>query len=493
MPPSAPAASPPLGATVSAAGTTFALYSAHATAVDLCLFAGEADAVESRRVPARARPRRTCGTRRGRRRSRPALRLPGARSLGPRARPPLQPGQAPARSLRARAERAGRLAPRRSRAIPTVRSRAPPRTLPPTRATAPPCCPSAWWWTPPSTGVTTGRPRTPWDRTVIYECHVKGMTMLHPEVPEGLRGTYLGLCQRADRATPARAGRDRGGAAPDPSGGERAAPRPAGPGELLGVQLDRLLRARTCGSPRRATAPQVAEFKPMVRELHAAGLEVLLDVVYNHTAEGGSLGPTLAFRGIDNASYYRLDPDRPARYLDFTGCGNMLDLREGPRPGAGARQPALLGRARCTWTGSGSTSRRCSGGWTRSSIPRRPFFERVRQDPVLAGVKLIAEPWDLGPDGYQVGHFPAGWARVERQVTATRLRRFWRGDPGRSASWPHGWPAAATCTARRARSARQRQLRHLPRRLHAARSGELRAASTTRPTAKTTATAATTT
>ncbi len=271
-------------------------------------------------------------------------------------------------------------------------------------------------------------PRTPWNRTVIYECHVRGMTMRHPEVPDALRGTYMGL-------------------ATDPiidhlqSLGVTAV-------ELLPVHhvvTDRHLREHGLSNywgynsigyfapdVRYATGglgQQVSEFKSMVKRLHRAGIEVVLDVVYNHTAEGNHLGPTLCFRGIDNAAYYRLDAASPRFYADPTGCGNALDLRH-------SRTMHLVMDSLRYWVREMHVD-----GFRFDLAPvlaRDPegfnpfgkFFDVVRQDPVLSSVKLIAEPWDLGPDGYQVGRFPIGWSEWNDKYRDT-VRGFWRGDPGR--------------------------------------------------------------
>ncbi|HXF96072.1 MAG TPA: glycogen debranching protein GlgX [Gemmatimonadales bacterium] len=270
-------------------------------------------------------------------------------------------------------------------------------------------------------------PRTPWSRTVLYECHVKGMTMRHPEVPPHERGTYLGL-------------------ASDPilehlrSLGVTAV-------ELLPVHhfvTERELAERGLTNywgynsigffapdVRYATGglgQQVSEFKTMVKRFHRAGLEVILDVVYNHTGEGNHLGPTLAFRGIDNAAYYRLRPENPRLYADYTGCGNTLDIRH-------PRVLQLVLDSLRYWAGEMHVD-----GFRFDLAPvlaREPegfnaharFFEIVRQDPVLASLKLIAEPWDLGPDGHQLGRFPAGWAEWNGAYRDC-VRRFWRGDAG---------------------------------------------------------------
>src|SRR5581483_8322203 len=251
--------------------------------------------------------------------------------------------------------------------------------------------------------------RTPWEKTVIYEVHVKGFTMRHPEVPEALRGTYAGLATPPviDYLTAL---------------GVTAV-------ELLPVHhfvrdkhlVDRGLTNywgyNTIGffSPdiRYASSPvrgrHVKEFKTMVKTLHSAGIEVILDVVYNHTAEGNHLGPTLSFRGIDNATYYRLVPDQPRYYMDYTGCGNSLNVRH-------PRTLQLIMDSLRYWVlemhvdgfrfDLASTLARELHDVDRLSA----FFDIIHQDPVLSQVKLIAEPWDLGEGGYQVGNFPVGWA-----------------------------------------------------------------------------------
>ena len=166
----------------------------------------------------------------------------------------------------------------------------------------------------------------------------------------------------------------------------------------------------------------------MVRRFHAAGLEVLLDVVYNHTAEGGHRGPTLSFRGIDNTAYYRLDAAHRERYLDLTGCGNTVDLRRDPG------LDLVLDSLRY-WVeemhvdGFRFDIAPVLGRRDPGFDPAAPFFQRIAHDPVLSEVKLIAEPWDLGPDGYQVGAFPPGWAEWNGKFR-DGARRFWRGDTG---------------------------------------------------------------
>jgi isoamylase len=268
-------------------------------------------------------------------------------------------------------------------------------------------------------------PRTPWRDTVIYELHVKGFTQLHPEVPPQLRGTYAGLCS-----------------APAVEHLKK-----------LGVTAVELLPVQTIVDERRLLhhglrnywgyntigffAPEMrysasgtlGEFKTMVKTLHAAGLEVILDVVYNHTAEGDHTGPLLSFRGIDNAIYYRLDPSQPRRYLNTTGTGNSFNTAH--------RVPlALVMDSLRYWVQemhvdgfrfdlAATLARGPAGAFDRNGA----FLAAVRQDPVISRVKLIAEPWDLGEGGYQLGSFPPGWAEWNDKYRDA-VRSYWRGDEG---------------------------------------------------------------
>jgi glycogen operon protein len=270
------------------------------------------------------------------------------------------------------------------------------------------------------------RPRVPWTKTLIYEMHVKGFTRLHPEVPDRLRGTYAGL--GSDAAI--RYLKNLGITAV----------------ELLPVQeplddrhlVERGLRNywgyNTLGffapASRYASgvADAVREFKTMVRNLHSAGIEVILDVVYNHTAEGNHLGPTLSFRGIDNASYYRLSPEDPRYYMDFTGCGNTFNMRN-------PRVLQLIMDSLRYWIVHMHVD-----GFRfdlASTLARElhevdklgAFFDIIHQDPIISQVKLIAEPWDLGEGGYMVGNFPALWSEWNGKYRDT-IRRFWKGDGG---------------------------------------------------------------
>ncbi|HEX9122027.1 MAG TPA: glycogen debranching protein GlgX [Actinomycetota bacterium] len=270
-------------------------------------------------------------------------------------------------------------------------------------------------------------PRTPWNRTVIYECHVKGMTKLHPAVPDELRGTYLGLASdpvidhllslgvTAVELLPVHQG------VADRYLVEKALTNYWGYNSIGFFAPD--ARFSTAGGGR-----QVAEFQSMVRAFHEAGLEVILDVVYNHTAEGNHLGPTLSFRGIDNASYYRLIPDNGRYYMDFTGTGNSLNVLH-------PRTIQLIADSLRYWVqemhvdGFRFDLAPVLGREPMMVDPGGTFFDVVMQDPVLSKVKLIAEPWDLGHDGYQVGRFPPGWAEWNGRYRDC-IRRFWKGEPG---------------------------------------------------------------
>jgi isoamylase len=269
-------------------------------------------------------------------------------------------------------------------------------------------------------------PRTPWNRTVIYEAHVRGMTMQNQGIPPQLRGTYLGI-------------------ASDP-----VVDHLLGLGvtaiELMPVHhyvSDRSLEdkgltnywgynsiaffAPHVGYATGGRGKQVYEFKSMVRTLHRAGIEVILDVVYNHTGEGNQLGPTLSFRGIDNAVYYRLSPEDARYYADYTGTGNTFNVLH-------PRAMGLITDSLRYWV----TEMHVDGfrfdlapvlARGDEDMSESTFFEIVSQDPVLSTVKLIAEPWDASPEGYRLGQFPSGWSEWNGAYRDC-VRRFWRGDAG---------------------------------------------------------------
>jgi isoamylase len=272
-------------------------------------------------------------------------------------------------------------------------------------------------------------PRIPYHETVIYEAHVRGLTVSHPEIPDALRGTYAGLAH--------------------PVMIEHLRGLGISSVELMPVHEflnDHHLQEKGLSNywgyntiaylaPHHAYAAkgsrpgsQVQEFKAMVRDLHDAGIEVILDVVYNHTAEGNHMGPTLSMRGIDNAAYYRLVDGEERYYMDYTGTGNSLNVRN-------PHTLQLIMDSLRYWVTEmhvdgfrfdlASTLAREFYDVDRLSV----FFDLVQQDPVISQAKLIAEPWDVGPGGYQVGNFPPLWSEWNGKYRDT-VRDFWRGEPG---------------------------------------------------------------
>ncbi|HUL75124.1 MAG TPA: glycogen debranching protein GlgX [Vicinamibacterales bacterium] len=271
-------------------------------------------------------------------------------------------------------------------------------------------------------------PRTPWRDTVIYELHVKGFSMLNPAVPPVWRGTYLGVSAPASIEHLRALGVTAVELLPIHAHADEWALFQRGLTNYWGYNT----LAYFAPDPRFATSPArgaaVREFRQMVAALHAAGLEVLLDVVYNHTAESDRLGPTLSMRGINNRAYYRLHAERPGDDEDFTGCGNTLDLR---RPHV---RRLVLDSLRYWVAEMHVDGFRFDLAPALARDPITPdrlveIFGAIEDDPVLGRVKLIAEPWDAAPGGYQLGNFPAAWSEWNDQYRNT-VRRFWRGDRG---------------------------------------------------------------
>ena len=402
----------PLGVTLAPEGANVAVFSAHAERIDLCLLDTRGD----REMAHLRLAERTDHVFHGF--------VPGLRSgqvYGLRAHGPWAP------------ERGHRFNPHRllldpyARAVtggfswagPNLVDRADPLAFDPRDNAA--LVPKSVM-TAPSGTAASERPGTPWDHTVLYEAHIRGLTKLHPEVPEPLRGTYLGLAQPAVLDHLVRLGVTT----------VELMPVWAFLDELRLVRLG--LRnywgynpyAFMVPDPRYAVADPTAEFRAMAEALHAAGIEVVLDVVLNHTAETDIYGPTLSLRGLDNATYYRLDPTDPSRYLDWAGCGNSLNLGH-------PRVLQLAMDALRHWAGLGVDGFRFDlapalgrnlGGAFR---PDAALLQAIAQDPALGGLKLIAEPWDLGPDGYQQGRFPPPFAMWNDRFRDC-VRRFWRGD-----------------------------------------------------------------
>ncbi|GBU17539.1 MULTISPECIES: glycogen debranching protein GlgX [Methylobacterium] len=408
----------PLGAHFDGRGVNFALFSEHATAVDLCLFeAGERHETRTIRLPARTDDV-WHGYLRGL--------LPG-QMYGYRVYGPWEPAQGhrfnPAKLVLdpyAR-EIAGRI--RWHDALHAHRRNAHRPNLIDRRDSAV-YMPKGVVTAPEAADLALHPIRRSLSETVIYEAHVRALTMRHPSVPEAERGTYAALAHPAIVEHLLRLG--------------------VTALELLPIQSfvdDRFLVERGLSnfwgySPLGYFAPEgrylgeagVGGLKAAIRELGAAGIEVILDVVYNHTAEADRTGPTLSFRGIDNVSYYVLDTENPYRDVDHTGCGNSLNV-------AHPRVMQLVLDSLRHWVSAygiagfrfdlASTLGRDRNGFS----PRAAFFQAVAQDPLLARVKLIAEPWDIGPGGYQLGGYPRGWSEWNDQFRDS-VRGFWRGDRG---------------------------------------------------------------
>jgi len=268
-------------------------------------------------------------------------------------------------------------------------------------------------------------PGVAWRDTVLYEAHVKGFSRRNPDVSEALRGTYLGLASEASIAHLKSLGVTTLELMPVHEHQDETVLTLRGQTNYWGYStLGFFAPDRRFATP---GGDAVREFKEMVKRLHAAGIEVVLDVVYNHSCEGDALGPTVSFRGIDNRVYYRVDPSDPGKYVDYTGCGNTLD----------ATHPQVLKLVTDSlryWVNemhvdgfrfdlAPALARGQEGEIERISS----FFAVVHQDPVLSRIKLIAEPWDIGHDGYQVGNFPVLWSEWNGRFRDT-VRSFWRGE-----------------------------------------------------------------
>ncbi len=410
-----------LGATLDPTGVTFALLSAHATAVELCLFESPDARAPSATLPLTGRTgdvwhRHVPGVQAGQ--------LYGYRVDGlwdPASGSRFNPAKVLLDPYARAIGRAPRWHPSLLAYAPGTDGDGPADTT-----DSAPYAPLGAVPDPAFDWEDDRPPHTAWSETVLYEAHVKGMTARHPAVDQ--KGSYLGLASpavighlrrlgvTAVELLPVHAHAD------EPALIRRGLTNYWGYNTLSFFAPDQ--RFTVSSSPLAA----VREFKTMVKALHAAGLEVILDVVFNHTAEGDHLGPHLSFRGIDNAAYYRLEPGRPSRYEDFTGCGNTVDMRSAP-----ARQLMMdslrywVREMRVDGFRFDLAPALARGADAVESLPA--FFAAIQADPVLAPVKLIAEPWDAAPGGYHLGAFPPGWAEWNARYRDT-VRRFWRGDAG---------------------------------------------------------------
>ena len=413
----------PLGATWDGTGVNFALFTEHATAVELCLFREPHDTREAARIQLTERTDQVWH-----------CYLPDSRPgqyYGYRVHGPYEPTRGlrfnPAKLLIDPYAKAITGAIKWSNDLFAYKVGGKGEDLVPDLDNSAGGLPKSVVIDSAFTWENDGPLHLPYNRTIIYECHVKGMTQRHPGVPPELRGTYLGLCSDAmlEYFT---------------SLGVTAL-------ELLPVHqfvVDRHLAERGLTNywgynsigffapdvryATRGLGNQVYEFKTMVKTLHAAGLEVILDVVYNHTGEGNHLGPTLSMRGIDNTAYYRVEPDDARFYTDFTGTGNSLNMQH-------PRTIQLVMDSLRYWVEEMHVD-----GFRFDLAPTlareqydvdklSAFFDIIHQDPTLAKVKLIAEPWDVGPGGYQVGNFPVRWTEWNGQYRDA-VRKFWKGERG---------------------------------------------------------------
>jgi glycogen operon protein len=397
----------PLGAMPGAGGTTFRLWSGGAEAVELCLF--DADGGERRVASARGA---------GGVWSAEVAGVGAGQRYGYRVHGPFDPA------------RGHRFNPAKLLLDPYARLVEGPLTLrdehfsgegPDGRDSAP-FTPKAIVERPLPPIDEAERPRVPMAESVIYELHVKSFTRLHPDIPEALRGTYAGLAHPAAVAHLRRLGVTAVELLPVH---QQLTPRfvlDRGQIDYWGYNTIAFLAP----DPRLAAGDDPrAELREAIRTLHAEGIEVLLDVVYNHTGEGDELGPTVSFRGLDNAAYYRLDPADPSGYRNDSGTGNTLD----------ATHPAVLrlvlDSLHTFASEYGADGFRFDlatvlGRTGRGFSARAPLFAAMTADPRLAGLKLIAEPWDLGVLGYRLGEFPAGWSEWNGQYRDA-IRRFWAG------------------------------------------------------------------
>jgi glycogen operon protein len=271
------------------------------------------------------------------------------------------------------------------------------------------------------------QPKTPYAESFIYEAHVKGLTMLHPAVPEELRGTYGGIAHPAVIEHLKKLGVTAIELMPVHQFVNDSTLQDKGLSNYWGYNTIAFFAPQNTYAATGDRGQQVQEFKGMVRALHAAGIEVILDVVYNHTAEGNHMGPTLSMRGIDNAAYYRLEPKDQQYYTDYTGTGNSLNV-------GNPHALQLIMDSLRYWVLEMHVD-----GFRfdlAATLAREfydvdklaTFFELVQQDPVVSQVKLIAEPWDIGPGGYQVGNFPPQWTEWNGKYRDT-VRDMWRGEP----------------------------------------------------------------
>lgn len=413
----------PLGATWDGSGVNFALFSENATGIELCLFSGPEGNVETR-IPLTERTDQVWH-----------VYLPEARPgllYGYRAHGPWVPQEGhrfnPAKFLRDPYARAlsGTIAWDDALFAYTIGH--PDADLSRDERDSAPFSPKCLVVDPAFTWGNDRPPQIPWDRTIIYEMHVKGMTMLHPMVPKELRGTYAGLATPAIIEYLQSLGITAVELMPVHQFVHDRHLVDRGLSNYWGYNSINFFAPHSRYSSRPELGRTVDEFKTMVKTFHREGIEVILDVVYNHTAEGNHMGPTLSFRGIDNAAYYRLVHDNRRYYFDYTGTGNTLNMTH-PRV-----LQLIMDSLRYWVTEMHVDGFRFDLAATLArelhAVDRLgAFFDIIHQDPVISQVKLIAEPWDLGEGGYQVGNFPVLWTEWNGEYRDA-VRRHWKGDDG---------------------------------------------------------------
>jgi glycogen operon protein len=417
----------PLGATWDGNGVNFALFSEHATGVELCLFDEPESGAPGERLELRERTDLVWHGY--------VPELPPGRLYGYRAHGPYEPERGlrfnPAKLLidpYARAL-AGRL--RSADEVFGYRVGDPAQDLARDDRDSAPFVPKAVVIDPAFDWGDDRPPKVPWHRSIVYELHVKGFTIRHPRVPEPLRGTYAGLACPAALDHLVSLGVTAVELLPVHHHVDERALVQRGLTNYWGYNTIGFFAPDARFSSAGARGEQVTEFKAMVRALHRAGLEVILDVVYNHTAEGDHLGPTLSFRGLDNAVYYRLAPENLRYYRDYTACGNTLNAHH-------PRTLQLVMDSLRYWVlemhvdGFRFDLASALARDVREVERLSAFFDVIHQDPVVSQVKLIAEPWDVGEGDYQVGNFPVGWTEWNSRYRDA-IRRYWRGDPGQVA------------------------------------------------------------
>jgi glycogen operon protein len=411
----------PLGARWDGIGVNFALFSEHASKVELCLFDDEDPARETARIPLGERTDQVWHAY-----------LPEAKPgllYGYRVHGPYEPWTGhrfnPAKLLLDPYARAIAGHPALAATMLGYRREAPDDPAPDpiddaAHVAKSVVVDSTFPWN-------SDRPlRTPWNETVIYELHVKGFTARHPDVPAGLRGTYAGLASPAAVDYLRALGVTAVELLPVHHAVTEEAVAASGLTNYWGYNSIGFFAPDARYASGGDRGEQVREFKTLVKTLHQAGIEVILDVVYNHTAEGDHLGPTLSFRGIDNDAYYRLAPADRRRYVDYTGCGNTLNMTH-------PRTLQLLMDSLRYWIlemhvdGFRFDLAAALARQLHDVDRLSAFFDVIHQDPVVGQAKLIAEPWDLGEGGYQVGNFPVGWAEWNGKYRDA-VRRYWRGD-----------------------------------------------------------------